>query len=61
MSAFIPRTIERRTRNGFKPAKLAMHPGLRKFVAGISHRTRLSRTQRKIIDRLVTQYLEAKP
>ena len=58
------RTIERRTLNGFKLARLAMCPHLRhwerKYIAGISHRPRLSPTQQKIFDRLVTQYLEAK-
>jgi len=61
---WVPRlkTVERQQSNAFKLARLAMCPRLthweRKFIASVTHRTRLSPKQSAIIDRLVRQHLE---
>ena len=60
-----PQTIERHRLNAFRLARLAMCHRLthreRHFVAGISHRQKISPKQQQIIDRLCREYLEGKP
>jgi hypothetical protein len=60
-----PQTIERHRFNSLRLVKLAMHSGLspfeRAFVDNISKRRKLSPKQQALLDRLVRQYLEAKP
>jgi hypothetical protein len=60
-----PSTIERRTLNAFKLARLAMRPDLtsweRQFICSVRGEKNLSPKQEAIIARLVTQYLEGKP
>jgi hypothetical protein len=64
MSERVQNLVDHRLGNGFRIAKLAMHPGLthweRGFIGGLPHRRRLTLTQQKILDRLVAQYLEDK-
>lgn len=60
-----PTTLDRRTLNSFRIARLGMCEGLSKwergFVRDISQRRKLSPKQQQIIDRLCADYLEAKP
>ena len=60
-----PRTIERRTLNGFKLAKLAMVDSLsdweRGFVHDISKLAKLFPKQLRIVDRLAAQNLKGTP
>jgi hypothetical protein len=60
-----PGTIERRTLNAFKLARLAMRPDLtdweRQFIRSVGKKKHLSPKQQALIARLVTQYLEGAP
>jgi hypothetical protein len=60
-----PQTIARQQFNALRLVKLAMHSGLspweRAFIDNISKRRKLSPKQQALLDRLVRQYLEAKP
>ena len=57
-----PSTIERRTLNSFRLARLGMCEGLspwqRRFVRDVSQQRKLSPKQQQIIDRLCADYLE---
>jgi hypothetical protein len=58
-----PETVERRTLNAFKLARLAMCETLskweRQFIRDVSQRRKVSPKQQAIVDRLAAQYLEA--
>jgi hypothetical protein len=60
-----PKTLERRTLNAFKIAKLLMCEGLspwqRRFVHDVSQQKKLSPKQQALVARLCATYLEAKP
>ena len=60
-----PETVERRTLNSFRLARLAMCEGLseweRAFIRDVSKNRRLSPKQEALIARLVTRYLEETP
>jgi hypothetical protein len=59
-----PSTIERRTLNSFRIARLSMRPDLskweREFLASVAHLPRISPRQQEILDKLVAKFLEAK-
>jgi hypothetical protein len=60
-----PSTIERRTLNAFKLARLAMRPDLtgweRQFICSVSGKKHLSPKQERLLVRLYATYLEGKP
>jgi hypothetical protein len=60
-----PQTIERRTLNAFRLARLGMCEGLskweRSFVHHVSQQRKLSPRQQVLVARLCTQYLEGAP
>jgi hypothetical protein len=60
-----PETIERRTLNSFKPARLAMCEGLssweRRFVGDVLKLAKLSPRQQVLVARFYAQYLEGAP
>jgi len=60
-----PQTIERRTLNSFRLARLAMCPDLsdweRRFVGDVLKLAKLSPRQQVLVERLCTQYLEGAP
>jgi hypothetical protein len=60
-----PQTIERRTLNAFKLARLAMRPDLtgweRQFIRSVSGKKHLSPKQEALLVRLYATYLEAQP
>ena len=60
-----PETIERRTLNAFKLARLAMRPDLtgweRKFIGSVGEKKHPSSKQQRVLSELFTRYLEGAP